>query len=164
MSDVALYLDQDNELLFNVSIEGSKPGTPKYRLVFEGKDMSYTFLGRQMNPGEVAFTVPTMKNLIREGSYKANLEVVIDDRYFVPLNFDAHFEESVSVKAEALSRPVQKKPAVTASIAKSSSTTILESAQSVQQKQKFVNEVSANAKNDRNITVDDLRALIRART
>ena len=65
MSDISLFLDQDNELRFNVAIEGSKPGTPKYRLVFEGKNFSYTFNGRSAGPGEVSFVIPTMKNLIK---------------------------------------------------------------------------------------------------
>ena len=65
MSDIALYLDQDNELRFNVAIEGSKPGSPKYRLVFEGRNFNYTFSGKQTSPGEVSFVIPTMKNLMK---------------------------------------------------------------------------------------------------
>lgn len=170
MSDIALYLDQDNELRFNVAIEGSKPGAPKYRLVFEGKNFSYTFSGQQTAAGEVSFTIPTMKNLIKEGAYHADLEVMIDDRYFTPLSFDATFEESVKVRAEAVSRPVQKKPAVTASIVTARSPEparpVLESAPRVaprlQQKaatrdDDFIAEVDG-----RKITADDLRSLIRS--
>ena len=104
MSDIALYLDQDNELRFNVAIEGSKPGSPKYRLVFEGRNFNYTFSGKQTSPGEVSFVIPTMKNLMKEGNYRAELEVMVDDRYFTPLTFDASFEESVKVTAEAKRR------------------------------------------------------------
>lgn len=171
MSDIALYLDQDNELRFNVAIEGSKPGAPKYRLVFEGKNFSYTFSGQQTAPGEVSFTIPTMKNLMKEGAYHADLEVMIDDRYFTPLSFDATFEESVKVRAEAVSRPVQKKPAVTASIvtarAPETARPVLESASRPtaprpQQKvaareDDFIAEVDG-----RKITADDLRSLIRS--
>jgi len=116
MSDISLYLDQDNELRFNVSIEGSKPGTPKYRLVFESKECSYAFSGQQANTGEVLFVVPAMKNALKEGRYHANLEVMVDDRYFVPLQFDADFEASIRVVAESIARPAPKKAAVTASI------------------------------------------------
>jgi len=116
MSDISLYLDQDNELRFNVAIEGSKPGTPKYRLVLEGKGFNYAFAGQQSAQGEVLFTVPSMKNVLKEGRYHAELEVMVDDRYFVPLQFDADFESSIKVVAESVARAAPKRPAVTASI------------------------------------------------
>jgi len=171
MSDIALYLDQDNELRFNVAIEGSKPGSPKYRLVFEGRNFNYTFSGKQTAPGEVAFVIPTMKNLMKEGNYHAELEVMIDDRYFTPLTFDATFEESVKVTAEAVTRSVAKKPAVSASIVTSRPATakpVLENAvpqhaaQPAQRKLEsdvdYIGEVDG-----KRVSVDDLRALLRSR-
>ena len=171
MSDIALYLDQDNELRFNVAIEGSKPGSPKYRLVFEGRNFNYTFSGTQTAPGEVSFTIPTMKNLMKEGNYHAELEVMIDDRYFTPLTFDATFEESVKVTAEAVSRPAAKKPAVSASIVTSrpaATKPVLENvtpqrvAPPAQRKLEsdvdYIGEVDG-----KRVSVDDLRALIRTR-
>lgn len=171
MSDIALYLDQDNELRFNVAIEGSKPGSPKYRLVFEGRNFNYTFSGKQTSPGEVSFVIPTMKNLMKEGNYRAELEVMVDDRYFTPLTFDASFEESVKVTAEAVSRPTAKKPAVSASIVTARPTfskPILENvtptrpAQAAHRKLEsdvnFIGEVDG-----KRVSVDDLRELIRSR-
>lgn len=171
MSDIALYLDQDNELRFNVAIEGSKPGSPKYRLVFEGRNFNYTFSGKQTAPGEVAFVIPTMKNLMKEGNYHAELEVMIDDRYFTPLTFDATFEESVKVTAEAVSRPVAKKPAVSASIVTArpaSSKPVLENAaptrQATHAQRKLESDVDFIGEVDgKRVSVDDLRALIRSR-
>jgi hypothetical protein len=122
MSDISLFLDQDNELRFNVSIEGSKPGTPRYRLVFEGNNLSYAFHGSQSGPGEISFVIPSMKNIIKEQNMRANLEVMVDDRYFTPLTFDAQFEESVRVVAESIVRPAQKKMGVSASIVSSNKT------------------------------------------
>jgi hypothetical protein len=169
MSDISLYLDQDNELRFNVSIEGTRPGTPRYRLVFEGKNCSYAFNGMQGAPGEVMFTIPSMKNTINEGRYHANLEVMIDDRYFTPLEFDASFEQAMKVTAEAVVRPVQKKPAVTASIVTSNvqqQRHILESSQrqspppasrGATKEKEAIGEVDG-----RQITVEDLRKIIRS--
>ena len=171
MSDIALYLDQDNELRFNVAIEGSKPGSPKYRLVFEGRNFNYTFSGKQTSPGEVSFVIPTMKNLMKEGNYRAELEVMVDDRYFTPLTFDASFEESVKVTAEAVSRSTAKKPAVSASIVTARpafSKPILENvaparpAQAAHRKLEsdvnFIGEVDG-----KRVSVNDLRELIRSR-
>ena len=168
MSDISLYLDQDNELRFNVSIEGSKPGSPKYRLVFESKDCSYAFTGQQSTSGEVLFVVPAMKNALKEGSYRANLEVMVDDRYFVPLQFDADFEASIKVVAESISRPSPKKASVTASIitanTRSQTEPISESAikprPSTPQKSASAKE-SLGEIDGKQITADDLRNLIR---
>lgn len=164
MSDISLYLDQDNELRFNVSIEGSKPGTPKYRLVLEGKSISYAFSGQQSSPGEVSFIVPTMKNIIKEGNYRANLEVMVDDRYFTPLTFDALFEESVRVTAESVARPVQKKMGVSATIvaapAKRAENIVEEVAQKVQAPAKSTKEFIGTIEGKK-ITAEDLRNLIR---
>jgi hypothetical protein len=167
MSDIYLSLDQDNELRFNVAIEGSKPGTPKYRLVFEGKNLSYAFSGQQAGQGEVSFQIPSMKNMLKEGTYRANLEVMIDDRYFSPLSFDALFEESVKVTAESVSRPVQKKVGVTASIATAAQPAkkILESKAAPlrpqakaprQESSDFIGEM-----NGKKITAEDLRRILR---
>jgi len=168
MSDISLYLDQDNELRFNVSIEGTRPGTPKYRLVFEGKNCSYAFNGMQGAPGEVMFTIPSMKNTINEGTYHANLEVMIDDRFFTPLEFDASFEQAMKVTAEAVVRPVQKKPAVTASIVTSTPQTqqkvILESPKQPApvQKSPTRDREAIGEFDGRQITVEDLRKIIRS--
>jgi predicted flap endonuclease-1-like 5' DNA nuclease len=87
------------------------------------------------------------------------------------LSFDATFEESVKVRAEAVTRTVQKKPAVTASIvtarAPETARPVLESATRAaaprpQQKvaareDDFIAEVDG-----RKITADDLRSLLRS--
>jgi len=168
MSDISLYLDQDNELRFNVSIEGSKPGTPKYRLMFESKECSYAFSGQQTHPGEVLFVVPAMKNTLKEGTYHANLEVMVDDRYFVPLQFDADFEASIRVVAESVVRPAPKKAAVSASII--TATPVRQQIQHVEpvapvqaeaQVKKTPIKEAIGELDGKQITADDLRNLIR---
>ena len=170
MSDISLYLDQDNELKFNVAIEGSRLGSPKYRLVFEGGNVSYTFNGRALSGGDVSFTIPKMKSILKEGSYQAELEVTVDDRYFTPLSFKAGFEESVKVTAEAFTRPMVKKPIVSATIMTSKPTPspahIVENAANARvarspQKKLELDENSAGEINGRKISVDEIRALIK---
>jgi hypothetical protein len=116
MSEVDLFLDQDNELRFQVAIEGSRPGSPKYRLNFETKDISYSFNGHSDTAGEIIFNVPIMKNILKEGVYKSSLEVLIDDRYFAPLTFDAKFKQEMKVTAESVSRSGNKSLGVSAAI------------------------------------------------
>lgn len=116
MSEVELFLDQDNELRFQVAIEGSRPGSPKYRLNFEAKDISYSFNGQADAAGEITFNVPVMKNILKEGTYKSSLEVLIDDRYFAPLTFDAKFKQEMKVTAESVTRTGSKGLGVSAAI------------------------------------------------
>jgi hypothetical protein len=168
MSNISLFLDQDNELRFNVAIEGSKPGTPKYRLVLEGKNLSYAFNGSQTAAGEVSFIIPSMKNVIKEQNLHANLEVMIDDRYFTPLSFNALFEESVKVVAESISRPVQKKIDVSASIVSSNRQTLPSRPSSNTHQVISENSKTKNAAevigvmDGRQITAEDLRRILRS--
>lgn len=116
MSEIELFLDQDNELRFNVAIEGSRPGIPKYRLNFESKDISYSFNGLSDTSGEIIFNVPAMKNMLKEGIYKSSLEVLIDDRYFAPLTFNSKFKQEMKVTAESVVRTGSKSLGVSAAI------------------------------------------------
>ena len=116
MSEIELFLDQDNELRFQVAIEGSRPGIPKYRLNFEARDMSYSFNGLADTSGEIIFNVPAMKNMLKEGVYKSSLEVLIDGRYFAPLTSDAKFKQEMKVTAESVVRTGSKNLGVSAAI------------------------------------------------
>jgi len=123
MSDIDLYLDQDNELKFNIAIEGSKQCSPSYRLMLENTDYSYVFAGQKLVTGEVCVVIPKLKSSLKEGNYKAKLEVMIDDRYFVPLEFKTNFTQSVSVVAEHVSRSTPVRTGVTATLVTASNAT-----------------------------------------
>jgi hypothetical protein len=62
---------------------------------------------------EVSIVVPKLKGILREGNYDSYLEVLVDDRVFIPLEMQIDFEESVKVMAETVKR--KKRKAVTAS-------------------------------------------------
>ena len=114
MKPIDLMLDNDNELRFKVSIEGTRPGTSVCRLMLEGPEMSYSFKGHQTPDDEVVVNIPAMKGIIKEGTYDVHLEVVVDDRIFIPLEMKTHFEKSVSVTAEAINYSKRKKPSASA--------------------------------------------------
>ena len=46
MSSINLMIDEENELTFQVQIEGTRPGEAKCRLMLETEDMSLAFSGR----------------------------------------------------------------------------------------------------------------------
>ena len=114
MQLVDLELDSDNELNFMVKVEGSRPGESTCRLMIEGPEMSYTFPGTVDDRGEVTVVIPSMDKILKEGTYKSDLEVIVDDRIFKPLSLSVNFEKTVKVTAEAVV-PKKRSPKVSAS-------------------------------------------------
>lgn len=108
MADFEIPIDQDNELRFAVTVEGTENADLDYRFIVEGESMSYCMPGRPAGHGEILVYVPSLKKTIREGVYNTRLEVLVDDRIFVPLKMTAHMKESVKVTAEALTKPTVK--------------------------------------------------------
>jgi len=117
VSSFDIYLDDDNEIRFGVNVEGSEKHDVKCRLMMETSSaMSLFFPGNRLNDGEVQVIVPSLKNILREGVYPVKLEVLIDDRVFVPLEMSMNIRPSVRVTAEAKVTPIRKGPRVTASV------------------------------------------------
>jgi hypothetical protein len=115
---VRLKLDEDNSLVFEVKIEGEAPASaPVYRMVCETGDMALAFRGAVTDEG-VMFRVPALQNKIKEGSYDAHLEVVIENKLLIPLQFMADFVIPTRVQVESVRvgpKPVESKPTQSAS-------------------------------------------------
>jgi hypothetical protein len=109
MSIIDLMIDEENELTFQVQIEGTRPGTAKCRLMLESRDMSFAFEGQSIGD-EVSVTLPPLDHVLKEGTYDMTLEVVVDDRFFEPLKLQGAFEKRLKVTAEAVT--VKTKPKV----------------------------------------------------
>lgn len=106
MGNVNWKLDESNEVAFKVDISSTEPihGTPKVRLVCESRGIDYAFPGQFNGQGEVEVTVPPMEGKLDEGQYRAKLEVILEDKYFVPLEFDANFQVTTKVVAEMVQK------------------------------------------------------------
>lgn len=98
---VTLDSDESNELLFKVNIEGHVVGPAKVRLVCESDDMSYMFPGRPADDGLVQFLLHKAAGM-KEGTYPARVEVLIENRYFIPVEFNIELKKVVQVFAEAV--------------------------------------------------------------
>jgi len=109
MSTIELMIDEENELTFQVQVEGTRPGKAKCRLMLESKNMMLAFEGNSSGD-EVSVTLPPLDHIIREGTYDMTLEVVVDDRFFEPLKIQGAFEKRVRVTAESVT--VRSKPKV----------------------------------------------------
>ena len=112
---IQLDLEESNDLTFKIKMEGTAMAPAKVRLVCENEDFAYMFNGYGTGEDEVVqFTLPRMDKKITEGTYNARVEVLVDNRYFAPLQFQINFKKTLSVVAEAI-QVVKKvtKPEVT---------------------------------------------------
>lgn len=106
---IDLDLEESNDLTFKIKMEGAAAAPAKVRLVCEGEDFAYMFKGYGTGEDEVVqFTLPRMDKKITEGTYNARVEVLVDNRYFAPLQFNINFKKTLSVVAEAIQ--VVRKP------------------------------------------------------
>lgn len=103
LETVDLDLDESNELKFKIKMEGNVSSPAKVRLVCEDEDFAYVFKGYGTSEMDVVqFNLPRMENKIKEGTYNARVEVLVENRYFAPLQFQINFKKSISVVAEAV--------------------------------------------------------------
>ena len=107
MSNIDLLLDEENELTFALKIEGTRPATAKCRLILENRGMSLAFDSEPYDGEEVSVVLPPLGHVIKEGEYNMNLEVIVDDKFFKPLEMVGNFEKSISIVAEKVEK---KKP------------------------------------------------------
>lgn len=100
---IELDLEESNDLTFKIKMEGAAAAPAKVRLVCEGEDFAYMFKGYGTGEDEVVqFTLPRMDKKITEGTYNARVEVLVDNRYFAPLQFNINFKKTLSVVAESI--------------------------------------------------------------
>mgnify|MGYP003651873860 CR=1 FL=1 len=108
MSAINLLLDEENELTFQLNIEGSRPAESKCRLKIDNSDIGLIFEGNSETQGEVSVVLPPLTHILKEGTYDMILEVIVDEKYFTPLTIQGSFEKSVKVTAEAIVRKREK--------------------------------------------------------
>tara|TARA_R110001583_G_scaffold49026_4_gene153596 strand:- start:27 stop:734 length:708 start_codon:yes stop_codon:yes gene_type:complete len=106
-----LDLDKENELIFKLSVMGTKPATTKSRFLLEYDNFSLSFPAKNLPEGEVSVLIPPLENIILEGRYNGSLEVIIDEKVvFTPMKVTTDFKKSVNIVAEVVTnrRPETK--------------------------------------------------------
>lgn len=101
MSNINLLLDEENEITFALTVEGTTNSPAKCRLLVEKDDMTLMFEPNYFKNDEVSVTVPVLKNIFKEGECNLSLEVIVEDKYFRPLEMKGYLEKSVEVIAES---------------------------------------------------------------
>lgn len=97
---IQLKLDETNELLFTMSIEGADPNVTSVRLFCESDGMSYVFEGKSEGD-EIKFVIPRMSDKLDEGvSYKSQIEVIVENKHFKPAQFNLVFKPTAKIFVE----------------------------------------------------------------
>ena len=104
MQSINLDLDKENELVFKLSVEGTRAASVTSRFLIESDRFSLFFPAKSSSRNEVTVLVPPLDNVISEGNYVSSLEVIIDDKVFKPMNINTEFKKTVSVVAEVVQR------------------------------------------------------------
>lgn len=115
MNSIEMLLDEENELTFQVNIEGNRPSDASCRLRLDNEGVGLMFEASKTSQGEISVVIPPLNHVLKEGLYDMTLEVIVDDKYFQPLTVQGNFEKSVKVTAEAVVRSRKSKTNVTAS-------------------------------------------------
>lgn len=113
LETIDLDVEEPSELLFRVKVEGAEQAPAKVRLVCESNDLAFMFNGRSAGgDGLVQFNLPIMRDKLKEGLYTARVEVLIENRYFAPVQFQVNFKKAVKVVAEAVTPMIMKAPEI----------------------------------------------------
>jgi uncharacterized membrane protein YcgQ (UPF0703/DUF1980 family) len=121
MNAIDLNLDEENELTFQVNVEGTRPAEAKCRLAIDNKDINLLFEAQEFKNDNVTIVLPPLKHVLKEGEYNMTLEVIVEDKYFTPLSIVGNFEKSISITAESVQNIKRKKTNATASFVNTSS-------------------------------------------
>ena len=111
MDNMKLSLDRENVLEFNVDIQGyantSTTNPPQVRLFLEQKNIGFCMSAKKDNK-TYSVVIPEMKNVIEAGVCDARMEVIIDNKFFVPWESQIEFDREVKVEAAPIIREEQQ--------------------------------------------------------
>lgn len=102
MESIQLRLGEANEITFSVNVKASRNVRPVYRFICEGRDMSYSVDGSAADGGEVSFVLPPLQEGQVADETRGRLEVIIEDRLYIPMQVGISFERPTSVVAETV--------------------------------------------------------------
>lgn len=103
METIPLALDENNDLTFQVVIQGAQERASSVRFVLEGdRGALHSFKGDRTEGDKVQVVVPPLKPVMGEGVRQAWLEVIAEERFFIPLRLQVDLKESVKVVAASV--------------------------------------------------------------
>jgi hypothetical protein len=98
MSIAKLKLDESTKLEFGVSITGAD-SRPQARFVIEGRDFSLSYPCRPVGEG-IEVEIGNLENIFESGEYPVRLEILIEDKMYVPFQDTLVLEPNVHVTTQ----------------------------------------------------------------
>jgi len=96
---VPLIKSQQNELEFDITIQGIKSEEPKVRFVIEASPILYSIECSKTENDKWSVMIPPIRGLSEYTSHPFHLEVIIDGYYFEPHRGAVEFKSEPEVKA-----------------------------------------------------------------
>jgi hypothetical protein len=106
MTIATLKLDSPTKLSFAVAITGAS-GIPEARFIIEDKAFSISYPCIQTNEG-VEVEIGGLKDILKAGDYQARLEIVLENKLYVPLRDVITFEPTVEIAAAKPTKEVKE--------------------------------------------------------
>lgn len=105
---INIKLEESSSLKIDMEIEGSVHGKTDMRLSVLNEGLRYSFNAKHMGGTGWEIEFPKMIGKINEGTYDAEIEIIVDGKHFVPLTETVNFTKEIkpTVKlAEAAPKP-----------------------------------------------------------
>ena len=103
-----LRLDEESELEFSMEVFGTTEPSSDIRFVISGDKFEVSFKATEKD-GDVKVKIPKMKGILTDGEHACRVEVVIDDKFFTPLEDTVEFAALGEVAVdEAVIRPIKE--------------------------------------------------------
>lgn len=100
---VNLFIDESNELSFDLTIEGTEMGAPVVRTIIEGEKFEMMFPTNKKDESW-SVTIPPLNEVMGIGTRNLRLEVVINNKIFTPLTLVTEFKKSCVVEAKVVTK------------------------------------------------------------
>ena len=111
MDVIKLSLDKENILEFNIDIQGYAhtviTKAPKVRMILKQKAMGFCVDATKLDK-TYSVVIPEMKNIMEYGMCDARMEIIIDNKYFVPWESQIEFDDNLKVKASPVIKEKKK--------------------------------------------------------
>ncbi len=96
-----LFIDEPNELSFDLTIEGTEMAKPIVRTIIEGSKFELMFPTDRKAEGWTV-TIPPLQEVLSTGKRNLRLEVVLNNKIFTPLTLQTEFSKSQIVEARVI--------------------------------------------------------------
>ena len=111
MSLAKLELTEESKLVFDVKVSGTDESVSDYRFVIEHEKFNIVCKGTIVEDG-IEVTIPKLKGILTEGVYSTSLEIIINDKVFVPLHEAIELLPNIELSVESKTLDNDKKDVV----------------------------------------------------